>query len=548
MPNRADRSTRYPRRHRAALRGAPPAPPVLLALALLLGAFPGSGAAPLAAQEATAEAAPRAAESDLRAQIEESYEVLPTASGLLLRPLEEYRGVRSLEITGSELAINGEIVSREAARGWLGERADAVLRLADLPAAERERLFRNARAAVRAAGATEESAEDSTGTRVEAPEIPEPPEPPELPERPRRPRIRRGSQTVVGSTVRIERDEVSDDIVVFGGAVVVQGRVEGNVTVFGGNVDVDGEVTRDVTAIGGNVRLGEDAEVGGDATSVGGRVRRAPGARVRGSIEEVDQGWNWARHAPFAGRDWWGGWNRPHWSPWGWMWNVAWPLAGVLFVALLMMLVIALGRPTVERLGTNAGIEPVKSGVVGLLVAVLIIPVLIIVSVLLAISIIGIPILIVLLLLFVFVGVPGLLIAGLVGYTAVAWRLGRWSEGRFGWRLESPYMAALVGLVFLYGLEVIGKALDFGPLTPFSVMFLAIAAIAQFVAGCVGFGAVFMMLYERRQRRRAGALVPPPPPGAPLPPAEPTGPAGAGDEPPPPDGPPEEGDDEGKSG
>lgn len=525
MPNLFDRSTRRTRRPWAAF-------------ALLLGLW---AVVPLAAQDAPpageAPAAPTE-QSDLRQRIEADYQVEATTDGLILRPREEFRGVRRLEIDGSELTVNGESVTRQEVRGWLGERADLLLRLSELPEAERARLFRQPGAdeapveAEVADAEAEEAGEDGSRVEVlEAPEVPPVPAIPEVPEPPRGPRVRRGSQTVVGSTVRIAPDEVAQDVVAFGGSVVVQGLVEGDVTAFGGNVDVDGEVTRDVTAIGGNVRLGEDAEVGGDATSVGGHVDRAPGARVRGSIEEVDQGWGRGWSQPFWGWDWWDGWDAPRWSAWDWIWGLAWPLAEIVFLALLMMLVVAIGRPTVEQVGVRAGAEPVKSGVVGLLVAILTLPVLIIVSVLLAVSLIGIPILIVLILLFVFVGVPGLLVLALVGYTGIAWRLGRWTEGRFGWRLESPFVAVLVGLVFLHGLEVIGQALDFGPLRPFAVMFLVMAAVVQFLAACIGFGAVFLLLNERRVRRRT-AVAPPPPPHGTAPPAAP--PAGP-DAPPPPE-------------
>lgn len=502
MPDLTDRSTRRPRSRRA-----------WAALALLLGLC---ALLPAATQEPPAGPEAPAVGEGLRAEVESAYEVEVAGGDLVLRPREEFRGIRRLEIDGSELRVNGEPVTREEARGWLGERADLVLRLSELPQAERARLFQAPEAGEEAAGAESEPA-DVEDSEVEVLEVPEVPPMPEAPEPPRAPRVRRGSQTVVGSTVRIAPDEVAEDVVAFGGSVVVQGRVEGDVTAFGGSVDVDGEVTRDVTAIGGHVRLGEDAEVGGDATSVGGRVDLAPGARVRGSVEEVDQGWGRGWSRPFWGIDWWDGWQSPRWSAWDWIWGMAWPLAEILFLALLMMLVVAIGRPTVEQVGTRGGTAPVKSGVVGLLVAILTVPVLIIVSVLLAVSIIGIPILIVLLLLFVFVGVPALLVLALVGYTGIAWRLGRWSEGRFGWRLESPFVAVLVGVLFLHGLEVLGQALDFGPLKPFAVMFLVMAAVVQLVAACIGFGAVFLLLNERRARRRA-ALAPPPPPYTPSPP------------------------------
>lgn len=496
---------------------------------------PEPGAEPGASAPASAPVSSEAAE--LRRQIESRYEVLPVRGGLVLQPREDYRGVRTIEITGSELAVNGRSIGREELRAWMGDRADGVLRLADLDPEERLGLF-DAEEPVEEAGEEESLVvaedEDGESSVVVAPEPPEPPEPPEVTGR----RVHRGSQTVVGSSVRIAPDEVSDDVVVLGGSADIEGRVEGDVVVFGGPVDVEGEVTRDVTAIGGNVYLGEDSEVGGEVTAVGGRVRRDAGARVRGGINEVQRGFR-GPHGPFWG-DWsWGNWDGPSFSPVGWMASMIWPIAEFLFLALLVIFIVAVARPTVERVGTRAGAEPVKSGVVGLLVGILIFPAFLIVSVLLALSIIGIPILVVLVLLFVFVGIPALLVAALVGYSGVSWRLGRWSEGRFGWRLESAFMAAIVGLLFLHVLDLVGRALDFGPLQVFGAMFLIAAAVVQFLAWCVGFGAVVLELYDRRQRRRAAlaAGVPGPvPPGSPPATPPPATPPPATPPPPPPDG------------
>ncbi|HEX6200607.1 MAG TPA: hypothetical protein VF150_10110, partial [Thermoanaerobaculia bacterium] len=116
-----------------------------LAAVLLLAALPGL-APPLAAQETEIadEAAPAAAEGeydDLRQALEESYEVLPVRGGVVLRPHEEYRGVRTVEITGSTLAVNGEEVGRDEARGWLGPRAEPILALLDLAPEERRSVL-----------------------------------------------------------------------------------------------------------------------------------------------------------------------------------------------------------------------------------------------------------------------------------------------------------------------------------------------------------------------------------------------------------------------
>ncbi|MFP3941408.1 MAG: hypothetical protein ACLF0P_14005, partial [Thermoanaerobaculia bacterium] len=469
-----------------------------------------------------------------------------------------YRGIRTVELGASTVAINGQTVGRDVARSWLGEHAEEVDRLLEMPPEERleslgvagppEGLPETAAAeeeeqaevgeGARSATEGRERAEDEGPEAAErpeeperpeqaegpeAPEPPEEPEPPEAPEPPEEPRIRRGSQTVVGSHVHVAADEVVDGVLVFGGSATVDGRVNGDVMVVGGTVRVDGEVRADVTVVGGSIRLGPEAEVGGDATAVGGSVTRSTGAEVGGRIEEVREGWG----------PWWPGlfWNWDagrHWSPWNWVWDLTWPLAELMLLALLVALIIAVGRDTVERVGARAAAAPARAGVTGLLVAILTLPVLIIVITLLAISIIGIPILVVLVLLFVFVGIPGLLVMALVGYSGVALRLGRWSEGRFGWRLPGPYLAALVGLLLLHLLELVGSLLDFGPVSVFGTMFLLAGGIVQFVAWFVGFGAVCLLLYERRARRRAARNA-----GTPLPPPH-------QDQPPPPSPPPEE--------
>jgi hypothetical protein len=87
-------------------------------------------------------------------------------------------------------------------------------------------------------------------------------------------------------------------------------------------------------------------------------------------------------------------------------------------------------------------------------------------------------------------------------------------------------------------LELVGEALD--PVPVIGAMFIIAGAAVQFVALCIGFGAVVLELYDRRQQRRAALaasypppaphappaapapdVTPPPPPPAPEPPPEP---------------------------
>ncbi len=528
MPNRIDSLSAQPsrpRRPRRLLSGRAAGrwlPTLALALCLASGlALSSLGTSRAFAQ--TEAPAPAAGASDLRAAIERDFEILPIRDGVLLRPRGELRGVRTIELVGSTIAINGETESRQVVRGWLGERADAVLRLADLAPAERRRVLdleavEGAAAAPGPAGEAAETAQEGPEDQAQAaapiPATPTPPPPPPpSPEEPRH-RAHRGGHTSFGGSVYVERDEVVDNVVVFGGSVNVEGRVEGDVVVLGGSIHIDGEVTQDVTVVGGAITLGPDARVGGDVNAIGGAVHRAPGAEVGGRVEEVEHGFSpWWHTGPWSWRH--------HWSPWR-VWDVAWPLAGLVILALLVALIVAVGRRPVERIALRAGREPLKAGIVGLLVAIFTVPVVVIVCVVLAVTVIGIPIMLVFLLLFIFVGIPAFFVFSLVGYSAVALRVGQWAEGRFGWRLESPLVAAVVGVFVLGTLGLIGDVLGVfgGAVSVFSVMFGLVGGCLQFLAWAVGFGALFIVVYERRSAAR-GRMPPPPPPVAPPAPALP---------------------------
>ncbi len=497
-------------------------------LALCLALVP-LGTPPAAAQDEAASAATDT--SGLRAAVAHDFEILPIRDGVLLRPHGEFRGVRTIELVGSTIAINGETESREVVRGWLGERADLVLRLADLAPAERRRTLGLEGTGAPPAGPGAEPGEAAeapepleppSAAGAEAPqggagsalpdeaaqarqeeaarsaghpaEIPVPPPPP-IPEEPRH-RSHRGGHTSFGGSVYVEPDEVVDDVVVFGGSVTVEGRVEGDVVVIGGSIDIDGEVTRDVTVVGGTINLGPSSRVGGDVNAIGGAVHRSPGAEIGGRVEEVEHGLSpWWRTGPWTWRH--------HWSPWR-MWDIAWPLAGLVILALLVALIVAVGRRPVERIALRAGREPLKSGIVGLLVAIFTVPVVVIVCVILAVTVIGIPVMVIFLLLFIFVGIPAFFVFSLVGYSAVALRVGQWAEGRFGWRLESPLVAAVVGVFVLGILGLIGDFLGVfgGAVSVFSLMFGLVGGILQLFAWAVGFGALFVVYYERRSLER----------------------------------------------
>lgn len=511
---------------------------VSLCLALSLpaiGQTPRSRAASGAAGVVSDDASRR----ELRQSLERRYEALPILDGVLLRPRVERLGVKSIEVSGDSLVVNGARVSPEVLRSWLGEDgAEPVLRLHALLPADRQVLFGLKRElspaplAPDAAGGGAGRAQPAPGTSPAgqgrdaapaAPPAPEPPQPPETtaeaPEQPQPPEptkphrhVSSGSRVRFAGPVTVSKDEVAEEVVAFGGPVRIDGEVTRDVSAVGGPVRINGRVGGDVKAVGGNIHLGPTSEVMGDVKSVGGTIVRAPGAKVHGSTSDAPG------VMPFK---WWGH-EVDDGLPWGWGFSLGnavslfWSMIGVLVLALIVCLILLVARPTVERLDVLIIAEPWKAGAVGLAGQILFLPLLAVVTVLLVISIIGCA----LFLLYPFVFLA-LIVAGLVGFTAVCLRLGRWMEVRFTRSFGGPYAAALIGLFVVEIWSLIGRffAAAGGPLNPIGLIFLIFGAGVRYVTWTVGFGAVILFALTNRPRRRRlqpGAPAPSPPnPAAP---------------------------------
>jgi hypothetical protein len=93
-----------------------------------------------------------------------------------------------------------------------------------------------------------------------------------------------------GQSLEVKADEEVDNAVVYGGNLVVKGRVEEDAVAFGGNLDIYGSVEGDAHAFGGNVVLHEGAAVEGDVSAIGGTVIREDGTLVEGSTESFSGG------------------------------------------------------------------------------------------------------------------------------------------------------------------------------------------------------------------------------------------------------------------
>jgi hypothetical protein len=210
----------------------------------------------------------------------------------------------------------------------------------------------------------------------------------------------------VGGDVVVEAGESARDVHAVGGSVTLRAGAEAReVVAVGGSVTLEaGASARQVVAVGGDVRVGPGASVEQDAVSVGGRVQVDPSGDVGGQQTAVSiPGVSGliAKLSHRAGEE-----QSPGWS-----------LAGALaryavYLALALLLMVLFQR-RVEVVAASMEANPAKALLAGLL-GLVAQPFL---SILLIVTLIGIPL--------VLVQVLGVLVAGVLGFTALAWWLGR---------------------------------------------------------------------------------------------------------------------------
>jgi cytoskeletal protein CcmA (bactofilin family) len=470
-----------------------------------------------------APAPPAETRQDLRQILEKSYEVLPLHNGVMLRPRKERLGVRTIEVSGDTIAVNGERVTEGVLRAWLAADADPVLRLFRLPPRERQALF----GLQAGAGARPEetpppegpSGQPAAETEIpaegelpaEAPEtpevdIPETPVPPEAPEAPEVPSSTTGSKVNLFGGVTVEKDELAEEAVAILGTVRVEGEVSREVTAVGGSVVINGRVGGDVIAVGGNVRLGPQAVVDGDVSSVGGKIVRAKGSQIHGQTSEVgddddddDDVRIWVNPL------------RPFLSDTAdFFWQLIW--TGILGLLVCLCLVAAPGP--MERAERHLEVEPWVAVLVGLLAQVAFVFLFIVVTILLVITIVGCALIALYPFLFI-----ALALAILLGYAAAAHRFGLFLEARSGRRFGSPYAVALVGVLALGFTSLLGRVVGLGGgfLDFLAFALLTIGFLVQYVATTIGIGGLLLARFGSSRGTMVPAMPPPPPPPAPVP-------------------------------
>lgn len=293
-----------------------------------------------------------------------------------------------------------------------------------------------------------------------------------------------GAQAPATYRLTGSRFAVAQDVVVAADEEVIDG-----VAVVGGSARIDGRVGEGILVVGGDLRLGPTADVRGDVVLVGGTLVRDQGARLSGGVSYVSFG-DWSRRTGLFG--WW---PRVEFGDTGRWLSLAATLFRVSILAVLMLLVLLVARGPVARVGRAAAAEPIRAAIVGLAAEVLFLPVVLVFSLALGITIIGLP--------FVFLLIPVAILVALValllGFTALACRLGEWLEDRLGWRPRSAVLATAMGMFLIITPTLVARLLGVAPeplrLAAFGV--LIAGAVAEFLVWTIGLGATLLTGFGR---------------------------------------------------
>ena len=412
-------------------------------------------AAPILLMLAVVAASGQGNVDELRRRLEPRFEIVPIANGVVLTPRFK-TSIRSIELSDAAIAIDGTPVTGLELRDRLGSGdADMVLQISYLDTTARRSL---------AAGKTPPEKPVESAPTIDPGPID--------PEVPRIPRSRRREEIVrIGGSVSVDSDEY----------------VRGDVVVIGGSGNINGEVNGDVVVIGGSARFGPQADVRGDITVVGGGLMRDPGATTRGAVNEIG----------FGGIPWRGDWGRG--DDWDWMDGI-YPVARltgtlvrITLLILLTTLVMFVAKTPVEQIADRVAADPVKSWFVGFLAEMLFIPVLIMAAVVLAISIIGIP-----LLLLVPVAIVALLVVMLVGFTAVAYHIGRILQDKVEPLRARPYAATFAGILLIVSPVLLARLVGLTSGLGFIVWpIAAVGFLLEYSVWTAGLGAAALVRFNR---------------------------------------------------
>lgn len=478
------------------------------------------------------QAEPTAEEVALAGAVRERFEVDLRPDGLVLTSTDAEGVTRVVTLGDGVVEVDGAPVSGAELREGFGPDADLILRVTYLGEVTRQSLFggdpgtavveqaapAEQTAAGVDAGVSEQTAGVDAGASEQAaatePGVTEPGVSEAAPTEPGAPALADAEQAVAApaapdnepAAVAPERRRTTrGEVVRVGGAVSIERdeRVRGDVTVILGPLDVDGEVTGDVVVIAGSARFGPDAVVQGDVTVVAGSLQRAPSAALLGSVTQVGLG-------SVRGYTDSGGWWQVGWP--GGRWFGSGDLVGTalrLFVlALLASGIVLVARGPVERIAQRASAEPLKAGVVGVVIQMLAVPLLVVGILGLVISIVGIPFLLFLPFIVMAFGV-----IMLVGFSGAVLGVGELVRSRMGAPSAAAYASVWAGVALILLPTMAGEALGLGGglFRGLGALLALSGFLLEYAAWTAGLGALVL--------NRFSPAPPLPPAGLPAPPS-----------------------------
>src|SRR5512136_3120132 len=82
--------------------------------------------------------------------------------------------------------------------------------------------------------------------------------------------------------INVAPGETQEEIISFGGHVLIEGKVRGDVVVIGGSITVSGEVGQSVVGIGSRIVVRSTASIAKDLSALGGTLEKEPGCTIGG--------------------------------------------------------------------------------------------------------------------------------------------------------------------------------------------------------------------------------------------------------------------------
>jgi hypothetical protein len=162
---------------------------------------------------------------------------------------------------------------------------------------------------------------------------------------------------------------------------------------------------------------------------------------------------------------------------------------------------VAFGRTSVERVAERAATDPLRAGLVGFAAQIMFVPILILTVVVLAISIVGIPLL-ALIPFAILLAIIGLIL----GFSGVAFHVGRMLNERFGWTGRGEYVTVLLGVVAIAALTVLARSVALVTGAFLGWPLLVVGLLVEYAAWTLGLGAAILVI----PRRWRTPPVPPP--------------------------------------